>query len=291
MLYVWGVAGLLGGDVLLRIEDHDRQRCRPEYEAGIVEDLEWLGFKPLNLPLPRGKWKYRQSDCDVCYVDALAALAARGLTYRCVCTRKTLQGMASLGPHGERVYPGTCRDARHPATVTHGIRLQWESGAEPERFFDGLHGMQRQSPERQCGDLLLKDRLGHWTYQFAVTVDDLRQGIDFVVRGNDLLASTGRQRRLARMLGGTAPLLYVHHPLVRDAEGVKLSKRQRPATMRELRLGGASPEAVLGEAALAAGLQTRARCLQASDAASLVVRRHHRLGQIPQGTLSQIRQG
>ncbi len=277
MLYVWGVAGIVGGDVLLRIEDHDRQRCRPEYESGILEDLEWLGFQPANEVRPVSG-EFRQSDCEATYASALAGLAAKGLVYRCICTRKVLEAAGPSGPEGERIYPGFCRDADHAATSRHGLRLAWEADALPESFADGLLGPQRQSPERQCGDLLLQDRLGHWTYQFAVTVDDIRHGVDFVVRGDDLLASTGRQQRLARMLGGGGPHRYFHHPLVKDAMGTKLSKKQRSPAIRDLRLAGARPEAVLGEAARAVGLQPEARELRAREAALLVERRHGVLG-------------
>ena len=277
MLYLWGVASLLDGAVLLRIEDHDGQRCRPEYESGIIEDLEWLGFEPVNEVRPLSA-EFRQSDCDALYASALAGLTARGHVYRCACTRKILEAATLAGPDGERIYPGVCRTASHPATLPHGLRLAWEAGAAPESFVDGLLGPQRQRPERQCGDLLLRDRLGQWTYQFAVTVDDIRHGIDFVVRGDDLLASTGRQMRLARMLGAGGPRCYCHHPLVRDETGTKLSKKQRPPAIRDLRLRGMRPEAVLGEAARAVGLHRGAALLRPQDAAGLVERRHGRLG-------------
>lgn len=278
MLYVWGVAGLLDADVLLRIEDHDRQRCRPEYEDGIFDDMEWLGFEPANEFRPLAG-KFRQSDCDAAYATALKDISARAFVYRCVCTRKILQAKARAGPGGERVYPGLCRNADHPAERPHGLRLAWEAGkAAEERFADGLLGPQSQRPEQQCGDLLLRDRLGQWTYQFAVTVDDIRHGVDFVVRGDDLLASTGRQMKLARMLGLREPMLYFHHPLVRDPTGTKLSKKQRPPAIRDLRLRGVRPEAVLGEAARTVGLDPGAALLRPRDAPGLIERRHGILG-------------
>ncbi len=274
MLYVWGIAGLLDGDVLLRIEDHDRQRCRPEYEDVILDDMEWLGFEPANEFRPLAG-DFRQSDCDPAYAAALKDLSARALVYRCVCTRKILESEARAGPGGERVYPGLCRNADHPAAQPHGLRLAWEAGkAAEECFADGLLGPQSQRPERQCGDLLLRDRLGQWTYQFAVTVDDIRHGVDFVVRGDDLLASTGRQMKLARMLGVRKPIVYFHHPLVRDPTGTKLSKKQRPPAIRDLRLRGARPEAVLGEAASTVGLIRGAALVRPRDASELVERRH-----------------
>src|SRR5690606_11885462 len=101
-------------------------------------------------------------------------------------------------------------------------------------------------PSLQCGDLLLRDRAEQWTYQFAVTVDDLAHGIDLVVRGEDLLASTGRQIRLAKMLGREQPVFFLHHPLIRDDTGAKLSKREASAPIREMRAQGVAAQAVLG---------------------------------------------
>ena len=272
-LYVWGVAGVLGGRVVLRMEDHDRQRSRPAFEAALLEDLAWLGFEPAN-GLGAPPCEFRQSDCDAAYATALERLATGGRVYRCTCSRKDLASASEASPDGERVYPGTCREARRPESAAHGLRLAWPVGAPPESFDDGLLGPQRQRPERQCGDVLLRDRLGQWTYQFAVAVDDIRHGIDFVVRGEDLLPSTGRQRRLARMLGRDGPVRYFHHPLVRDSSGSKLSKAGRAPAVRALRRAGMDASSVLGEAALAVGLQPEARRVEPRDAADLVGRRH-----------------
>ena len=276
MLYVWGVAGILDGAVLVRIEDHDRQRSKPQYERGLLEDLEWLGFEGAS-PVARVPSVLRQSDCDRVYASALRFLASRNRVYRCVCTRKSLAQFGSPSSSGEIRYPGICRKARHPESVDHGLRLEWPEHAAPEVFSDGLLGPQCQRPELQCGDLLVRDRLMQWTYQFAVTVDDTRQGVDFVVRGQDLLASTGRQVRLARMLGREEPPAYFHHPLVRDAAGVKLSKKQRAPSVRRLRESGAGRQRVLGEAARAIGLISRAADLDPRDAADLVANRHRSL--------------
>jgi len=133
-----------------------------------------------------------------------------------------------------------------------GIRVVLERGEE--RFEDALLGEQRQEPAGQCGDLLLCDRLGQWTYQFTVTVDDHRHGVDLVVRGADLLASTGRQIRLARLLGRVEPPVFLHHPLLLKPSGDKLSKASRDTALCELRVAGAGPGEVLGEAAFRAGL-------------------------------------
>lgn len=273
MLYVWGVAGLARGAVLLRIEDHDRQRCRPEYETALLEDMEWLGFRPANALSPQGS-DYRQSDCGRVYETLLRRLSREHHVYRCRCSRKDLAGDAPPGRDGERVYPGRCRMAGHSATQPHGIRIAWDPAAEPESFRDGLLGAQCQRPEQQCGDLLLRDRVGNWTYQFAVTADDLRHGVNLIVRGSDLLGSTGRQIRLARMMGRTDLPVFVHHPLVRASGGEKLSKQEGAAAVREFRAAGMAPEAVLGLAARAVGLAASSRGIAAVDAAELVGKRH-----------------
>jgi glutamyl-tRNA synthetase/glutamyl-Q tRNA(Asp) synthetase len=138
-----------------------------------------------------------------------------------------------------------------------------------ERFIDGLLGEQHQDPSLQCGDLLLKDRMENWTYQFAVTVDDLDQKIDLVIRGEDLLPSTGRQIRLSRMLGRDEPPTFVHHPLIWRRSGAKLSKANADTGIRELRAAGASPDSVLGQAAYLTGLIKTSRNLSSRDLAEL----------------------
>jgi glutamyl-tRNA synthetase/glutamyl-Q tRNA(Asp) synthetase len=139
-----------------------------------------------------------------------------------------------------------------------------------ERFDDLRLGPQEQEPARQCGDLLLRDRLGNWTYQFAVVVDDLCQGVDLVVRGEDLLDSTGRQIRLARMLGREAPPEFLHHPLILKPGGEKLSKAGRDTSVRDLRAAGATREELLGRAAAAVGLLPAPRPLALEAALDLI---------------------
>lgn len=273
MLYVWGIAGLLGGEVLLRIEDHDRQRCKRSYERELLRDLEWLGFEPAN-PLASAASIYRQSDCGRVFEEALHRLEIKHLIYRCICSRKQLATAAGPQLRGEQPYQGTCRHAAHPASMQHGLRLAWEPDAAAEVFSDGLLGPQRQEPRHQCGDLLLRDRHGNWSYQFAVTVDDVRHGVDFVVRGEDLLQSTGRQLRLARMLGAVQRPAFYHHPLVRDLRGVKLSKKQSSPPVRELRQQGISATAVIGLAAFRTGLLPEPRSVRAGEAAELIAARH-----------------
>ena len=264
-LYTSGVAGALGGAVLLRIEDHDRERCRPEYERGILEDLAWLGLEAdrdgASTPQPVS----RQSERDASYMRALRSLEARGLVYACVCSRKQIEQSATGG--GELKYPGTCRARGLPLAPGAGVRLRVGPGVE--RFEDGLMGAQAQDPAAQTGDLLIRDRLGGWTYQFAVTVDDCEQDVDLVIRGADLLPSSGRQIRLARLLGRPEPPMFLHHPLLYAHTGVKLSKSNRDTGIRELRARGLSAEDVLGLAAAHAGLIERRRPVAAGQVPSL----------------------
>jgi glutamyl/glutaminyl-tRNA synthetase len=255
-IWVWGLARVLGGRVLLRIEDHDRGRSRPEYEEAVLEDLAWLGLVPDLGPT-------RQRDATAMYLDTLGALEQRGLVYACDCSRRDIAREAGDVPHLETRYPGRCRDRGLLPGPGLGQRLRLDDTVE--QFSDALLGQQEQTPALQCGDLLLRDRHGYWTYQFAVVVDDLRQGVDLVVRGADLLSSTGRQIALARMLGRDDPPVYLHHPLLHRPDGAKLSKAAGDTGIRELRAAGVSPQEVLGRAAEAAGLTMGARSLRAED--------------------------
>ena len=212
--------------MLLRIEDHDRQRSRKEYEDAILEDLAWLGFVA-DGPL------VRQSERDLIYKDALDSLRQRGLVYACECSRADFDG---------RRYPGTCTNKRLAEAPGLSLRIRLDPAVE--RFDDLRLGPQTQQPSEQCGDLLARDREGNWTYQFAVVVDDWRQGVNLVVRGDDLLDSTGRQIQLARLLGRTEPPRFLHHRLLMKSPSQKLSKSDGDTGVRELRAKGLTPEQV-----------------------------------------------
>ena len=238
--------------MLLRIEDHDRQRSRREYEAAIVEDLAWLGFEA-DGPI------VRQSERDPLYRDALATLSAQGLVYGCTCSRASRGGRGLQAPpaaaeaeasalHSEIRYPGTCRDRGIGLVEGASWRLRIDPGVEV--FDDVILGPQDQDPSAQCGDLLLRDRLGNWSYQFAVTVDDFDQGITDVIRGADLLESTGRQMRLARLLGRPEPPRFWHHRLVMKSATEKLSKSDGDTGVRDLRAAGWPAEDVLARAGI-----------------------------------------
>jgi glutamyl-tRNA synthetase/glutamyl-Q tRNA(Asp) synthetase len=251
-IYVWGVTGRLRGRVRLRIEDHDRQRSRPEYVAAIVEDLAWLGFVPDGPAV-------RQSDRHAIYAEALDALRDRGLVYACACSRAQIADVR---------YPGTCRDRGRQEAPGLGVRVRLEPSVE--RFVDLRHGPCEQIPSDQCGDLLARDRDGNWTYQFAATVDDWRQGVTLVVRGDDLLESTGRQLQLARLLGRVDPPRFLHHPLIMKSPAQKLSKSDGDTGVRDLRARGWTPAAVIGQAAALAGLLPHPREVQAAEVSSIM---------------------
>ncbi len=269
-VWVWGAARALGGRVLLRVEDHDLRRCRAEYERALLDDLEWLGLEP-DMGRPEeyrgGAGAYRQSGRGAVYERELHRLTSAGLTYACDCSRRRInEGMEDV-PNVETRYDGRCRDRGLAQADGLGIRVRMDPGAE--RFVDLRLGAQVQDPSAQCGDLLVRDRLGQWTYQFAVTVDDWLEEVDLVVRGEDLRESTGRQLRLARLLGRAAPVRYLHHPLIHGSTGAKLSKANRDTGIRDLRSAGVSPEEVLGAAAAATGLLSAPRSLRAKELAEL----------------------
>jgi glutamyl/glutaminyl-tRNA synthetase len=270
-IFVWGLARALGGQVILRVEDHDRQRSRAGWERQMLDDLDWLGFVPDVYPTDayrRGPCDGRQSERDAIYRRALAPLIARGLVYGCRCTRAAQAASDTVAAMGsERRYPGTCRDAGFPLTDDVGWRLRIEPGVE--RFDDGILGRQTQDPSAQCGDVLLRDRLGNWTYQYVASVDDTVQGVTLVIRGEDLLASTGRQIRLARILGRAAPPVFVHHPLVMKSATQKLSKSDGDTGVHDLRAAGWTAGRILGRAAELAGLAPGRESMAASEVADL----------------------
>ncbi len=268
-IHVWGIARGAGGRVLLRIEDHDRRRSRPEYEAAILDDLEWLGFIPDRPSLDdfrRGRCDGRQSDRSAHYESALASLRSLGLVYACDCSRTQIAS-ASAG-EGERRYPGTCR-GKHLAERP-GVGLRVKLAPSRERFDDLRHGPRSQAPSEQCGDLLVRDRDGNWTYQFVATVDDFVQGVTHVIRGDDLLDSTGRQIQLARLLGRPSSAFFLHHQLIMKSPTQKLSKADGDTSVRDLRGAGWIATEIIARAAERGGLVEGAEALDAGAAGQIV---------------------
>ena len=243
---------------LVRIEDADTERCLPGMGEHILRQLADCGLLPDETPV----W---QTQRTARYEAALARLQGLGLAYPCGCSRKDIdEALARLGRphtrHGERVYPGTCRDGLHgkPARAWRFATEKFES-AQPALargelcWTDRRLGRQCQDVSREVGDFVLRRADGPWAYQLAVVVDDAEQGVTDVVRGEDLADNTARQILLQRALGLPTPS-YLHTPLVRGADGDKLSK-QNGATA----IDTATPEAALaalGAAARMLGLRT-----------------------------------
>ena len=264
-IYVWGMDAAAGAKVLLRIEDHDLKRSRTAFEHSILEDLAWLGFAPDAGPV-------HQRDDPAPYQAAADRLRAHGLVYACDCTRSTFATWA-LG-HGRPWRgpgcPGGCRDrvlAEDP-----WVALRVVLGEGEESWVDRILGPQA-GVVTPGGDLAIRDRQGNWTYALCVVVDDLRQSISLVIRGEDLADVTPAQIRLARLLGRSEAATFAHHPLIRKANGTKLSKADGDTGVRELRAAGQAPEAVIGQAAAAVGLLVAARAIAAGDVGQLLASR------------------
>ena len=259
-IYVWGITRARGGRILLRIEDHDRQRSRAPFEQSILEDLDWLEFRFDGEAV-------RQADREAIYGSAIGELRKRGLIYACECSRAEIASGGNL-TDGELRYPGTCASKGLGETPGRGLRVRL--APETIRFVDLRHGSREQRPNEQCGDMLVKDRDGNWTYQFAAAVDDHAQGVTLVVRGDDLLASTGRQIQLSRLLGRHQPPEFLHHALIMKSPTQKLSKSDGATGVRELRAAGLSAADVIGRAAFEGGLTQAFRPIAAADVSSII---------------------
>ncbi|MHB8399020.1 MAG: glutamate--tRNA ligase family protein [Candidatus Limnocylindrales bacterium] len=273
-IMVWGVGRAAGGTVVLRIEDHDRSRCRPDFEARLLDDLDWLGFAPdvpTTAALRAAPSPYRQSDSGTAYRDTLERLRATGATYACRCTRSTFAAWTEDhdGPWRGPGCPGGCR--RLELAVESGLPVRIALGEEgDEEAFDDVVLGRRSSPLADVGgDPLVRGRDGSWTYAFAVVVDDARHGVDLVIRGSDLLDETPRQVRLGRLLGRNDPPRFLHHPLILKPNGAKLSKADGDTSIGDLRTAGASAETIIGRAALAIGLIERPGALRADEVEGL----------------------
>jgi glutamyl-Q tRNA(Asp) synthetase len=248
-LVAWRRARAAGGCFLLRVEDIDPARCRPEFAAAIVEDLTWLGLD----------WDGEvrvQSRHLAEYRATLDVLRERGLLYPCFCSRADIQQSAAAPhtPDGAPLYPGTCRalsederTSRIAAGERYALRLDMRralasAGASEMTFEEEEEGTVPCHPER-FGDVVLARKDAPASYHLCVTHDDAVQGVTLVTRGKDLKPATHLHRLLQRLMGWPAPG-YAHHGLLTDAMGRRLAKRDRAATLRELRARGRSPAEV-----------------------------------------------
>ena len=252
--YAWHVARRADGCALLRIEDIDESRCRPDYDTAITEDLSWLGLD----------WDgpvLRQSDRFALYRTVLDDLADRGLTYPCFCTRKEIRAeIARIGgaPHSPPngadgpVYPGTCRRlpaveraARIAAGQPHVWRLDMQAalvGVGPLTWTDTQAGLQRADPAAS-GDIVLARKDVPASYHLCVVVDDADQGVTRVTRGADLFSASHVHRLLYALFDRPAPV-WDHHRLVTDDVGQRLAKRTDALSIRALREAGLPPAEV-----------------------------------------------
>ncbi|EPR30508.1 Glutamyl/glutaminyl-tRNA synthetase, class Ic, catalytic domain-containing protein [Alkalidesulfovibrio alkalitolerans DSM 16529] len=264
-LLAWLAAKSRGGSMILRIEDIDPQRSRPEYIDGLRRDLEWLGLTWDEGPDKGGPHApYLQSERTHLYQRAVDALGERGLIYPCFCTRKELRSLASAPHAGEAgpAYPGLCARlsreecaARLAKGRSPALRLRCAN--DEVTFVDLVRGRLCLSPA-SAGDVAVRRSDGVWAYQLAVVVDDIAMGVTQVVRGEDLLDSTPSQAMLFSLLGGQVPEFW-HVPLLVDHEGERLAKRHRSLEIAALREMGVAPGAVIGWLAARAGLLQRER--------------------------------
>ena len=275
-LLSWYSVKSRGGKWILRIEDLDPQRSRSTYSQQIEEDLHRLGLEWDEGGIEGG---YVQSLRGDLYEEALSTLIAKGLIYTCECTRADI--MATQAPHqsdGRVVYSGRCRPAgwgeMKGARMITGLDLPVDfkdkEGAlrvlVPDRdivFTDRICGKVQINPARECGDFIVRRKDGAWAYQLAVVVDDALMGVTEVVRGEDLLLSTGQQIYLYETLGYPVPE-FVHFPLIRNEAGQRLSKRDRSCSLEYL-FSQESPEEIIGRAAYLTGLQPAPRAIRPSD--------------------------
>jgi glutamyl-Q tRNA(Asp) synthetase len=264
-LFAFEAARISGGRFLLRIEDIDRQRCRPEFEQGIYEDLRWLGIRwdgPVR----------RQSEHLDVYRATLEELRRLGVLYPCFCSRKQIRlevehaGRAPHGPSGEALYPGICRDldpAEGEARIRNGepYALRLDVGAAlartgPLTWEDCRAGTAAADPAG-LGDIVLARKDVPTSYHLAVTVDDHLQGVTLVTRGEDLFHATHVHRLLQALLGLRTPRYY-HHNLIADSSGQRLAKRNRAITLRHLRDCRRTPDDIWRMVGLSAGTNAKA---------------------------------
>lgn len=270
-LLSWLQMRAAGGVFILRIEDIDTQRSKPEITERILADLKWLGLDWDEGPGMEGDCgPYWQSQREAYYQEALSRLEASGRLYPCYCSRAELMAVAGA-PHGlsseGAPYRGTCRrlspHERRQRAATKTPSLRFALGDEAVTFHDGIAGLQA-FPPGSGGDFVVRRADGMFSYQLAVTVDDALMNITDVLRGDDLLDSTPRQLMLHAALGYEPPA-YAHAPLLLGEDGRRLAKRHGDLGISSLRARGTKPEAVVGWLAYISGLQDRYEKLAAKE--------------------------
>ncbi len=252
-LLAWWHARSRGGRIVLRIEDLDVERVKSGMIAETLTDLEWLGLDWDGEPAIQSH--------TVAHIQSAAdSLLARGLAYPCTCTRKEVQAAASAPHAGEPAsrYPGTCRGkwrslAEAESATGRAACLRFVVREGPIAIDDEIHGRREYDVARDVGDFPIYRRAGSPAYQLAVVVDDARQGVTEIVRGDDLLESCARQALLQEALGYARPRWW-HVPLVTDASGRRLAKRSDDVALAALRAAGTDPRRVVAWVARRSGV-------------------------------------
>jgi len=270
-LLAWLQIRHAGGELVLRMEDIDGPRSRPELAAQILEDLRWLGLDWDEGPDIGGPFgPYTQSERLPAYREAIERLSAAGLLYPCYCSRAELLAVASA-PHGldaeGPAYPGTCRCLTEEERAARAQRkspsLRFIMPERPVRFDDEAAGACDFAPG-SGGDFVIRRADGIISYQLAVVVDDAAMRITDVLRGYDLLDSTPRQLMLYEALELPAPR-FAHVPLLLGPDGKRLAKRHGASSLRSLREAGVEPARVVGLLAAFSGLHDRAEPIEARE--------------------------
>ena len=266
-LLAWLFARASAGAFILRIEDLDHPRTRPNAASSLLRDLRWLGLDWDEGPEVRGAHgPYYQSQRTALYDAALAQLRATQRIYPCYCTRADLARIASAPHPGDEgvVYPGTCRRlsaVERQRRERAGCRYSWRFLVPDEEvvFYDALAAEVRDSPASAVGDFIVRRSDGVYAYQLAVVVDDALMGVTQIVRGADLLASTARQLTLYDALGYPRPQYYAHVPVLTDASGARLSKRDAATGLDPLRAAGCDPREIICWLAASCGVTPSAQ--------------------------------
>lgn len=263
-LLSWLSVRLQGGQWVLRIEDIDTARSKPELATALMDDLEWLGLTWDEGPRVGGaNGPYFQSERTAYYESLIDQWTCAGEVYPCYCNRARLLQIASAPHEGDTpvYYDGHCRHltvaARHEAAARKGPSLR-RAVFEPATvtWRDYWQGEQIQVIRPEADDFVVRRADGMYAYNLAVVADDAAMGITEIIRGYDLLEATGIQRWLYNQLGYPVPQ-YGHVPLLVDSSGARLSKRQQSITVRELRDAGYTAAEIIGRLASMAGLYSQ----------------------------------
>lgn len=271
-LLTWALARQRGWRIILRIEDLDGPRVKPESIEQTIDTLSWLGIDWDEGPVVQSR------DLSP-YREAMSRLAAKGLAYPCELTRAQIEQAASA-PHAgehETVFPASLRPPLAPRTFE-DTQTNWRFavGEHEVVFEDEFAGAQRRSPAQSIGDFVVWTKRGEPSYQLAVVVDDHRQSVTHVVRGDDLLDSAGRQILLYEALGLSPLPSYLHLPLVLGPDGRRLAKRHGDTRLTEYRRRGVAAEAIIGLVAWWSGVTPGRACMNAQ-----ALRERLRLSEVP----------